>query len=159
MLRSMLIGAVAGARSLTPLALLSLAARGSERSVVRRNRVSRTPELIRRTLARPVVAAGTTALAAGELWGDKLHSAPDRIVPAGMAARLLSSSIAGAALAPRGRWGAGALVGASTAVISAHLTFAARMRAMQRYGQTPTGVIEDALALGIAWLAIRPRRT
>lgn len=158
MLRSILIGVVAGARSLTPLAMLSLAARGrATRGHAPRNRAS-VPALLERTLARPTVTAGTTALAAGELWGDKLRSAPDRIVLAGMAARLLSGSIAGAALAPRGRWAAGALLGAGTAVVAAHLTFQARQRAMQRYGQTRSGLVEDGLALGLAWLVTRPAR-
>ena len=52
-------------------------------------------------LASPVVAAGTKMLAAGELAGDKMESAPDRIVPPGMAARIISGAIAGASIAPR----------------------------------------------------------
>lgn len=169
MMRSMLLGVVAGARSLTPLALLSLAARagakgpsatraGATRSSGTRSRVT-GPAFLRRTLARPAIVTGATALAAGELWGDKLRSAPDRIVPAGMAARVISGSIAGAAVAPRGRRAAGALLGAGTAVVAAHLTFRARMRAMRRYGQTSTGLVEDALALGLARLVIQSRRS
>jgi hypothetical protein len=34
--------------------------------------------------------------------------------------------------------------------VSAHLTFAARMKAMERHGQTSTGLIEDGLVVGSA---------
>ena len=39
--------------------------------------------------------------AAGELAGDKMEDAPDRIVPAGMLARVVTGAIVGMALAPR----------------------------------------------------------
>lgn len=35
----------------------------------------------------------------------------------------------------------------------AYVTFNSRVRAMRRFGQVPTGIIEDAIALGAAlWL-------
>lgn len=72
MLHSFLIG-------LTPLAAVSEAARKGELPA---------REGAMRYVGHPLVAAGAKALAAGELFGDKLESAPDRIVPAGIAARL-----------------------------------------------------------------------
>lgn len=149
MLHSFLIGLVAGARSLTPLAAVSDAAR--------RGRLpadNGAPAL----LGHPLVAAGTKALAAGELWGDKLKSAPDRIVPAGMIVRVATGGLAGAALAPRRHALLGAMLGAGAAVGAAYLTFGARIRAMRRYGQTPTGLVEDGLALGAAQAVIRAAR-
>ena len=146
MIRSFLIGLVAGSRSLTPLATVSDAAR---RGALPRDNGAPS------WLGHPLVAAGTKALAAGELWGDKLKSAPDRIVLAGIAARLVTGGIAGAALAPRRRALAGALLGATAAVGAAYLTFDIRMRALRRFGQTPTGLVEDALTVGAAQLVLK----
>jgi hypothetical protein len=54
----------------------------------------------------------------------------------------------------------GAVVGASAAVAAAYVTFGARMKAMRRFGQTSTGLVEDALTVGAARLVTRalPRR-
>ena len=146
MIRSFLIGLVAGSRSLTPLATVSDAAR---RGALPRDNGAPS------WLGHPLVAASLMALAAGELWGDKLKSAPDRIVLAGIAARLVSGGIAGAALAPRRRALAGALLGATAAVGAAYLTFDLRMRALRLFGQTPTGLVEDALTVGAAQLVLK----
>ena len=143
MIRSLLIGLVAGARAMTPLAAVSDAARRGE---------LRSSGAARLWLSHPVVSAGSKVLAAGELFGDKLASAPDRIVPAGIAARIVSGGLAGAALAPRGRGVGGAVLGAAAAVGAAYLTFGIRTRAMRRFGQTPTGLVEDALTVGAARL-------
>lgn len=139
MIRSVLIGLVAGMRAMTPLAAVSEAAR-------RGTLPSDNGALP--LLGHPLAAAGTKALAAGELWGDKLASAPDRIVPAGLAARLVTAGIAGAALAPRRQALLGAALGAGAATAAAYLTFGLRMWAMRRWGQTATGLVEDAVALG-----------
>jgi uncharacterized membrane protein len=146
---SALIGAVASARSMTPMATIA-AARLLER---------RTPgQLV--LLDRPLFRAGALALGVGELLGDKMKTAPDRTVLLGLLARVMSAGIAGAALAPRGREQAGAVVAVATAVPLAYLTLAGRKRAMARIGQTRSGFIEDALvvAAGVAVvaLAVRP---
>jgi uncharacterized membrane protein len=104
--------------------------------------------------ARPLVRIGTAVLAAAELCGDKLRSAPDRIVSAGLIARVVSAGVCGAALAPRRRAALGALIAAATAVGAAHLTFAARQRLMARFGQTRSGLLEDALTLTATWLIV-----
>ncbi|MCR5876022.1 hypothetical protein LRS10_18860 [Phenylobacterium sp. J426] len=104
--------------------------------------------------------AGSFALAVGEIMGDKIKSAPDRIVTAGMAARLATGGLAGAALAPHARRGLGAALGAAGAVVGAHLTFRLRMAALRRFGQTPSGLVEDALAGAAAgWVIDHARRT
>ncbi len=141
MIHSILMGIVAGARSIMPMAVVTnMARRGT------------LPEddLPVRLLGHPLMVAGSTLMAAGELAGDKMKTAPDRIVPLGMIARVLSAGIAGAALAPKKDRLAAAAAAIGVAAISAHLTFAARMKAMERHGQTPTGVIEDALVAGSA---------
>ncbi|RYE96474.1 MAG: hypothetical protein EOO78_21295 [Oxalobacteraceae bacterium] len=58
-------------------------------------------------------------------------------------------------MAPRHQRGVAALLGATTAVVAAYLTFNVRMRAIERYGQTSTGVVEDAITVGAATLIMR----
>ena len=151
LLPSILIGAVASARSMTPMAALA-AARLSGR---------RTPGRLV-LLERPLFTFGALAMGAGELAGDKMTSAPDRTVPLGLIARGMSAGIAGAALAPRGRETAGAAVAVASAIPLSYATLAARKRAMARIGQTRSGLIEDALVVAagaaIVALAVGRRR-
>ncbi len=145
LLSSILIGAVASARSMTPMATIATA------RLAKRD----TPgELF--LLDRPLFKYGALAMGAGELYGDKMKSAPDRTVFLGLLARVMSAGIAGAALAPRGREKAGALAAVATAVPLAYLTLAGRKQAMARIGQTRSGLIEDALvvAAGSAVVAL-----
>lgn len=111
-------------------------------------------------LDRPVFKFGALAMGVGELFGDKMKTAPDRTVFLGLLARTMSAGIAGAALAPRGREQAGAATAIATAVPLAYLTLAGRERAMAHLGQTRSGLIEDALivAAGIAIVAFAVRR-
>lgn len=149
LLSSALIGAVASARSMTPMGTLA-AARLAGRQ---------TPGQLY-LLDHPVVRLGGLALGAGELLGDKMKTAPDRTVFLGLLARVMSAGIAGAALAPRGRERAGAAVAVATAVPLAYLTLGARKRAMAHIGQTRSGLIEDALivAAGAAVVALSTRQ-
>jgi uncharacterized membrane protein len=149
LLSSALIGAVASARSMTPMATIA-AARVAHRQT--------TGHLM--LLDRPLFKAGALALGVGELFGDKMKTAPDRTVFLGLLARVMSAGIAGAALAPRGRETAGAAVAVASAVPLAYLTLAGRKQAMARIGQTRSGLIEDALvvAAGAAIVALATRR-
>ncbi|MCY0389356.1 hypothetical protein OVY01_19615 [Robbsia sp. Bb-Pol-6] len=145
LLSSAMIGAVASARSMTPMATLA-AARLAGR---------RTPGRLF-VLDHPVFKFGALAMGAGELMGDKMKTAPDRTVFLGLLARVMSAGIAGAALAPEDRETAGAAVAIATAVPLAYLTLAGRKRAIARIGQTRSGLIEDALmiAAGAAIVAL-----
>ncbi len=143
LIHSILMGAVAGMRAMTPLAAVTNAARSGNLPAD-----NGAPRLLGNKLA----SAGMLALAGGELAGDKMKSAPDRIVPAGMVARVATGMIAGASLAPRRHRSLGALLGAGAAVGMAYVTFNLRMRAIARYGQTSTGTVEDAIAVGSAAL-------
>ena len=149
LLSSVLIGAVASARSMTPMATLATARLAGRRTPGR---------LV--LLDHPVFKFGALAMGAGELFGDKMKSAPDRTVFLGLLARVMSAGVAGAALAPRGREKAGAAVAVATAVPVAYLTLTGRKRAMARLGQTRSGLIEDALvvAAGAAVVAGSVRR-
>ena len=145
LLSSILIGAVASARSMTPMATLAtarLAGRGTSGNLL--------------LLDHPLFKYGALAMGVGELFGDKMKSAPDRTVALGLMARVASAGIAGAALAPEGREKAGAAVAIATAVPLAYATLACRKQAMARIGQTRSGLIEDALvvAAGAAVVAL-----
>lgn len=111
-------------------------------------------------LDHPLFKFGAMAMGIGELFGDKMKTAPDRTVFLGLLARVMSAGIAGAALAPRGRERLGAGLAVGTAVPMAYLTLAGRKRAMSRIGQTRSGLIEDALivAAGAAVVALTLRR-
>ena len=145
LLSSALIGAVASARSMTPMATLATARLAGRDT---------TGHLA--LLNRPLFKYGALAMGAGELYGDKMKSAPDRTVFLGLLARVMSAGIAGAALAPKGREKAGAAVAIATAVPLAYLTLAGRKKAMASIGQTKSGLIEDALivAAGAAVVAM-----
>jgi uncharacterized membrane protein len=145
LLPSALIGAVASARSMTPMATIAAA----------RLAGARTPGRLL-VLDHPLFRFGALAMGVGELLGDKLKSAPDRTVFLGLLARVMSAGIAGGALAPRGQEKAGALIAVATATPLAYLTLAARKRAMARLGQTSSGLIEDVLvvAAGAAVVAL-----
>ena len=149
LLPPILIGAVASARSMTPMAALAgahlLGRRTPGRLVL---------------LERPLFTAGALAMGVGELAGDKMKSAPDRTVFLGLLARVMSARIAGAAVVPRGRERLGAGLAVATAVPMAYLTLAGRKRAMREIGQTRSGFVEDALivAAGIAVVATTVNR-
>ena len=96
LLFSALIGAVANARSMTSMASIAAA----------RLLGDRTPgKLV--LLDHPVFPYYALAMGVGELFGDKMKTAPDRTVFLGLLARVSSAGIAGTALAPRGREQAG----------------------------------------------------
>jgi uncharacterized membrane protein len=146
MFRSFLLGAIAGSRSMTPLAAVSEAAHAQ-----RLPANNGAPAF----LGSSIVAAATKALAVGELSGDKMASVPDRIVAPGMAARILSGAIAGASVAPRNQRVLAGLLGVAGAIGAAYVTYDMRRRAIKRYGQKRTGLVEDALALSATGLAMK----
>jgi uncharacterized membrane protein len=145
MIRSLFMGMVAGMRSLTPMAVLSWAAQQSPRS-----NHTHWPGL----LSSPRVSKVAFALAAAELLGDKMRSAPDRIITPGILARIATGAIAGMAVAPPREQRLGAVLGATAAVGAAYVSFGIRQRAIRSRGQTSTGLIEDALAIGAAFLIV-----
>ena len=150
MLPSFLMGLVGGQRAMTPLATVAVAAARGELP---------DDSGVPRILAHPVVAAGAVALAIGEMAGDKQKTAPDRIVPVGLAARFVTSAIAGAALVPRRQRWLGAAVGGVTAVIASYPGWRGRMAAIPHYGQTPTGFVEDAVVMAAAAAIVRKTGT
>ena len=151
LLFSALIGAVASSRSMTPMAAIAMARLAGRQ----------TPgQLI--LLDHPVVKLGAVAMGVGELFGDKMKSAPDRTVFLGMLARVTSAAIAGAALAPRDGERAGAAIAVATAIPLAYLTLNGRKRAIAQMGQTRSGLVEDLLIVAagaaVVLLGTKPRQ-
>ena len=151
LLFSGLIGAVASARSMTPMAAIAtarLAGRQTPGSLI--------------LLDHPVVELGAVFMGVGELFGDKMKSAPDRTVFLGMLARVISAAIAGAALAPRDGERAGAAIAVATAIPLAYLTLYGRKQAIARMGQTRSGLVEDLLIVAagaaVVILGTKPRQ-
>lgn len=152
MLRSFLIGLVAGQRGMTPLAAVATATRNG----------ALPPALPAQALLKnPLLAAGTAALAAAEMAGDEMKSAPDRIVPIGLATRAMTAGYAGAAVAPRDRRLLGAAIAVGTALASSYIGWRLRCAAMARFGQTATGFVEDAIVFagGVAVTRLPPSTT
>lgn len=148
MIRSFLIGLVAGQRGIVPLAAIATATRRGE-----------IPADLpfQKLLQNPLIAAGTAVLAAAEMAGDKMKTAPDRIVPVGLAVRSITAAYSGAALAPRGKRAHGAALAVATALASSYFGWRLRCAAMRRFGQTSTGFIEDIVVLGSGIAIANPR--
>lgn len=146
MLRSFLIGLTAGARAMTPLAVVANAARTG--TLPADNGAPRF-------LSHPLVSLGATAAAAYEYAGDKQKTAPDRIIPPAVIIRSANAAFAGMALSPRGERFANAAVAGATAILASYLTFAGRMLAMRKGSQAVTGFAEDAIVLSSAIAAAR----
>ena len=149
MIRSILMGLVAGQRGMTPLAAIAAAAR----------RGTLPPGApLQGLMANPIIAGGAVAIAAAEMAGDKMKTAPDRIVPIGLVVRSITSAYAGAALAPRGERVAGAALAVVAALGASYVGWRMRCAAMEKYGQTATGAVEDAAVLGSGLaVALTPR--
>jgi len=96
-------------------------------------------------------------LALGELVGDQLPSTPSRLVPMQFGARLLSGAICGAAIgAPHGAILGGLLAGVVGAIIGTFGGHALRMRLAAAFKKDPpAALVEDAIAIGAAWLIIQ----
>ncbi len=146
MLAAVLIGLPAGQRALTPLAAVAIAAARGQLPAD-----TGAPAL----LARPLAAGGALVLAALEMAGDKMASAPDRVAPAGLAARLLAAGLAGAALVPRRQRWLGAAAAATTAVVASYPGWRARLATMPRFGRVATGFAEDAAVLAATVAVVR----
>jgi uncharacterized membrane protein len=97
-----------------------------------------------------LIASGAVTLAAAEIAGDKMRSAPDRTVFLGLLARTITSGFAGATLARPERQVLGAAFGVGAAITSSYAGLAARRWAMRRWGRVVTGFVEDAIVFSAA---------
>jgi uncharacterized membrane protein len=145
---ALLIGIIAGLRTLTAPTAISLAAWSGrlalEGSWLAFLGYSWTPWIF-------------MLLALGEFVGDQLPSTPSRTVPMQFGARLLSGAICGAAIGtPRDAMLGGLLAGVAGAVIGTLGGHAFRGRLAAAFKKDPPAAfVEDAIAIGGAWLIVQ----
>jgi uncharacterized membrane protein len=98
------------------------------------------------------IALALKILAVGEIIGDKLPSAPNRIKPGSLIFRMLSGALAGASVykATGSKAATGALIGSAAAFASTFGSFWLRKDAVKINNATDPfiGAIEDALVIG-----------
>ncbi|AWJ84289.1 DUF4126 domain-containing protein [Azospirillum sp. TSH58] len=144
---AVLIGAVAGSRTLLAPAAVSWAAYGGWLDL------SGSWLFF---LGHPVSPWVFTVMAVGELITDKLPSTPSRKLPFPFASRIAGGAIAGAAIgANAGAWVPGLIAGGLGAVAGTLLGYEARRRMAAAFGRDrPAALIEDAVALTVALLVV-----
>jgi uncharacterized membrane protein len=145
LLAAVLVGAASGGRSGTGLAAVTLAAPAHGRD---------QPD---RILGRPAVQAVVCSAAALEYVGDKLPSAPSRLEPAGLGARVVAAAASGAIVGRRLTPSNGARIIAcaglagSVAVAAAWLgTTWRRWGGEHLHSDFAAAVVEDCVVLGLA---------
>jgi uncharacterized membrane protein len=139
-LLALLIGGVAGLRTLTAPAAVSWAAH------IGWLRLGDTPLAFLGYRWTPWIL---TALALVELVTDQLPSTPSRTVPMQFGARILTGALSGSAIgAPAGSLIVGGIAGIVGAVIGTLGGRAARARLADAFGNDiPAALIEDAVAI------------
>ena len=148
---SLLIGIVAGLRSMTAPAAVSWAARMRWLDVAPNSLAflgfAYTPWIL-------------TVLALAELVADQLPTTPSRKAAGPFGARILSGALSGAAIgASRGSLLAGMVAGILGAVIGTVGGYAFRARLASAFGRDrPAAFIEDVIAIGGAFLIVMPVR-
>lgn len=107
-------------------------------------------------LAHPVTSIVLTVLALVELVTDQLPTTPSRTVPVQFGARLVSGGVSGAAVGlATGSAVSGLVAGLVGAVIGTFGGRAARGALASAFGSDrPAALIEDAVAIGLAYLAL-----
>jgi uncharacterized membrane protein len=136
------LGFATGLRAATPLAMLALRGGPGDRPRWLRSRGGR-------------IGFGLGALV--ELVGDKLPFTPSRLKPAGLFGRVVNGATVGAVVArdARGSAWAGALVGASSAVLGSLAGNKVRAGVVEASGIADPliAVVEDAIAIGLSLAA------
>ena len=147
-------GAVAGMRTFSAPALLSIAWAGRRRPPA--------PGRIERALGARAAPWVLGALAVFELGADQWPGLPARIAPPSLVGRMLSGAVVGSALgrhrAGRGAT-VGATVGAASAAASAFASYGLRRAANRRLPNSLSGLLEDALVLGAGAALVRRVRS
>lgn len=144
-LLALLIGVVAGLRTMTAPASVSWA------SYLGRLHLGNTWLAFLGYAWTPWIL---TLLAVGELVADQAPSTPSRTEPLGFGGRIVTGALSGAAVATAGGTMIGGMlagvVGAVIGTLGGH-AFRARLAAAFRRDR-PAAFIEDAIAIGGAWL-------
>ncbi|MFL6605854.1 MAG: DUF4126 domain-containing protein [Steroidobacteraceae bacterium] len=144
---SLLMGIVAGLRTMTAPAAVAIGARYGLIAV------AGTPLAFMGYTWTPWILC---VLAVGELITDQLPTTPSRKVPMQFGARILSGALAGATLAAsQGLLVAGVIAGIIGAVVGTLGGAAFRARLAATFGRDlPAALIEDGIAIGGAVLIV-----
>jgi uncharacterized membrane protein len=151
LLLPLLIGIIAGLRSMTAPAAVSWAARLGWLKLAPTGLAF---------LGAAITPWILTVFALGELVADQLPSTPSRTVPVAFGARILSGALSGAAIgAGSGSLATGLIAGVIGAVIGTLGGRAARAQLAASFGKDrPAALIEDAVAIGGAFLIVAALR-
>lgn len=107
----------------------------------------------------PVTAIVTKVMSVGEIIGDKLPNAPDRIVAPSVAARAASGAFAGALISAAGDDNVAKriLIGGATAIAATFGTYYLRKYISENtfVKEPATGAVEDAIAIGMGALLMK----
>jgi uncharacterized membrane protein len=143
-LLALLIGVVAGLRTMTPPAAVSWAA------YLGRLHLSGTWLAFLGYRWTPWIL---TLLAIAELVADQLPSTPSRTAPLGFTGRIVTGALSGAAIGTAGgTMLGGAIAGIAGAVVGTLGGHAFRIRLAVALGNDhPAAFIEDAIAISAAW--------
>lgn len=142
--RSALVGAATGSRSTSGVAACALTRAG--------------PDRVDAVLHKPRVPRIALTAVAGELVVDKLPKTPSRTTPAGLLPRLLLGAGTASVLAARrgDSQPLAAVVGSLAAAGTSFAGVRARAASAVRLGSdVPGAIVEDMLALGLAFAASR----
>ena len=144
-----LLGALTGARAMTPMAILCWF------SYAGHLEVHRTWPFWTTKLVTAIIFS---VLAVGELIGDKLPATPNRTSPVPLIARIVFGGLVGA-IAATGLHGSvieGAFLGSISAVVGAFLGFHLRLHLVTVEGahDLPVALAEDVIVIGLSVLAM-----
>lgn len=149
-LRAATLGFVGGLRSLTPLTLLDW---------TKETTPEREGSGVEAVLSSPATRFLTTALAIGELVGDKLPFVPSRLKPAPLMGRAVLGAQAGIGICRRYNQPPifGAVLGAAGATVGSYAGSYFRTSLAKKF-HIPgplLGVVEDGIAIGLGGLAVK----
>ena len=147
LLCALLIGIVAGLRSMLAPAAVSWFARHGVLAV------ANTPLAFMGYQFTPIIL---TVFAVGELIADKLPKTPSRKAPPGFIARIVTGALSGATVGAAGHsLVAGLILGVIGAVAGTFGGAAARAKLAAAFGRDlPAALLEDAVGIGIAVLCL-----
>ncbi len=131
LLAAFMLGVVSGLRTFTALAVLFLTRGG---------------------ITGYILAVAAVA----EYVGDLMPKAPSRTRPAGLVGRIVAGAIVGHFMVGPDGWIAisGPALGIAGALVGAYGGVAVRLEAIKKIGPIPAALLEDVVAIGLAFLAV-----
>jgi len=151
LLCALLLGVVAGLRSMLAPAIVSWFARSGVLAV------ANTPLAFMGYQFTPIIL---TVFAVGELIVDKLPTTPSRKAPTGFIARIVTGALSGATVGASGHsLAAGLILGVIGAVAGTFGGAAARAKLAAIFGRDlPAALLEDVVGIAIAVLCLMGTR-